>query len=155
MTNSAFVSESRFRVRFAETDAMGIVHHASYIIWMEQARTDYCRAAGMPYSEISAQGIDFMVTDIGVKYLSPSFFDDQIVVRAWVEKVGRASCRFGYQLYNETTGKIGIEGFSEHAAAGRDGKVKRLFPELYQLLTEKAGIGVETSFNRVKKEKTR
>ena len=154
-TSSAFIAESRFRVRFAETDAMGITHHSSYVVWMEQARTDYCRATGMPYNEISAQGIEFLVAEIGLKYLSSSFFDDQIVVRTWVEKVGKASCRFGYQIYDETTGKTCLEAFSEHAAATREGKIKRLFPELYQLLQSHAGTGPETSFNRAKKERAK
>lgn len=154
-TKAAYVAESRFRVRFAETDAMGITHHSSYVVWMEQARTDFCRTVGMPYNEISAQGIGFLVAEIGLKYLSSSFFDDQMVVRVWVEKVGRASCRFGYQIYDETTGKICLDAFSEHAAASREGKIKRLFPELYELLLSQAGIGPETSFNKAKKEKAK
>ncbi len=138
---AALVGESCFRVRFVETDAMGIVHHSSYIPWLEQARTDFCRTVGMSYPEISAKGIDFMVTELSVKYLSPSFFDNEIVVRAWVEKVGRVSCRFGYQIYNLTTGKICLGATTEHAAVNRDGKIQRMFPELYQLLLQHAGSG--------------
>jgi len=136
----AFVAEARFRVRYAETDAMGIVHHSSYIVWLELARSEYCRALGLPYPEISAQGIDFLVTEVAVKYLSPSFFEDEILVRTWVSKVGRVSCRFGYQVYDLTTGKLCVAGSTEHAGVDRSGKIKRFFPELYQLLSEKVGL---------------
>ncbi|MEI6043836.1 MAG: thioesterase family protein [Chloroflexota bacterium] len=137
----AFIAEARFRVRYAETDAMGITHHSSYIVWLELARSEYCRAVGMPYPEISRQGIEFLVAELAIKYLSPSFFDDEIVVRTWVEKVGRASCRFGYQVYDETTDKLSLRATTEHAAVGHDGKIKRFFPTLYQILSSHSGIG--------------
>ncbi len=145
---AAFIAESRLRVRYAETDAMGIVHHSNYVIWMEQARTDYCRSAGLSYTEISAQGLELAVTEVAVKYLSPCYFDDELIIKTWVEKVGRVSCRFGYQLYNATTGKISMEGATEHAAVSRDGKVQRFFPRLYQLMLANVGVGLPTTFNR-------
>src|SRR5215210_7381176 len=103
-TNGApFMAESRLRPRYAETDAQGVVYHTNYIIWFEVARGDYCRAVGFPYIEIEQDGYGFMVTDLQVKYFSPARYDDQIIVKVWLEKTGRASCIFGYQIYNETT----------------------------------------------------
>jgi acyl-CoA thioester hydrolase len=109
----------------------------------------------LPYNEISAQGIEMQVIDVYVKYLSPSRFDDEIVVKVWIEKVGRASCRFGYQIINETTGKLCVEAATEHAAEAHDGKIKRFFPKLYDTLITHAGTFPETYFSRKNKEKAK
>ncbi len=152
-TGEFFKAESSFRVRYAETDAMGITHHASYLVWLELARTEYCRMVGLPYTEISARGIEFQVTEVGVKYLRPSFFDNEITVQAWVENTGRVSCRFGYRVLNRTTGELCVEAFTEHASVDKRGKLTRLFPELYEVMVKNAGKGPVTYFNRPPKEK--
>ena len=136
-----YIVETRLRPRYAETDAQGVVHHTSYIVWFEVARGEYCRALGFPYSEIEKQGYGFMVTDLSVKYLSPARFDDEIVVKTWVERIGRASCIFGYQIYNETSGKISIEGMTKHAAVTPAGKLVRFSPELYTVVAPRVGRG--------------
>lgn len=109
----------------------------------------------MPYNEISAQGMELQVVDVYVKYLSPSRFDDEIIIRTWVEKVGKVSCRFGYQVFDKTTGKVCVEAATEHAGVGHDGKVRRFFPALYDLLVSHSGTFPETYFNRKNKEKTK
>jgi acyl-CoA thioester hydrolase len=132
-TSRPFVAETHLRVRYAETDAQGITHHTSYIIWFEVARGDYCRAIGYPYTRIEAENFGFVVTDLRVKYYYPAKFDDQIIVYSWLEKLGRASCVFGYRVYNETAQKICVEALSRHAAVTREGKPTRVSPELIAL----------------------
>lgn len=139
-----FIAETRLRVRFAETDAQQVVYHANYIIWFEVARGEYCREAGYPYTEIEKEGYGMMVTDLRVRYINPARYDDQLLVRAWMEKIGRASCIFGYQVYNETTGALNAEGLTRHAAVTPEGKVVRFSARLYQTMAPKAGRGPST-----------
>ncbi len=136
-----FISENHLRPRYAETDAQGVVYHANYIVWFEVARGEYCRTVGYPYLAIEREGYGFMVTDLSVKYLSPAYYDDEIVIKTWIEKTGRASCIFGYQIYNKTTGKICVEGMSKHASVSREGKLVRLSPELYATFSPLSGRG--------------
>jgi acyl-CoA thioester hydrolase len=136
-----FISENYLRPRYAETDAQGVVYHANYIVWFEVARGEYCRAIGYPYLAIEQEGYGFMVTDLSVKYLSPAYYDDEIVIKTWVEKTGRASCVFGYQIYNKTTGKICVEGMSKHAAVSREGKLVRFSQTLYETIKPLVGRG--------------
>jgi len=135
--------EVRLRTRYAETDGMGVIYHANYLIWFETARNEYCRLVGYPYLEMERQeGAYLMVTELSIKYHTPSFFDDEILVRTWVEEAGRASCVFGYQVWNETTGKLSVEGWSEHAAVDKvTGKIHRFSPLLYEVLVVNVGPG--------------
>lgn len=136
-----FIYEHFLRPRYAETDAQGVVYHANYIVWFEVARGEFCRAIGYPYLAIEREGYGFMVTDLNVKYLSPAYYDDEISVKTWVEKTGRASCIFGYQIYNKTTGKICVEGMSKHAAVSREGKLVRFSQQLYDTIVPLVGRG--------------
>src|SRR5262249_52764098 len=70
------------RVRYAETDRMGIVYHAHYIVWFEIGRTNYCRAAGMPYRAMEDSGLWILVTAVDCKYRGPARYDDEVRVRA-------------------------------------------------------------------------
>lgn len=136
-----FVAEAHLRVRYAETDGMRIVYHSNYVIWFEVARGEYCRAIGYPYPQIEREGYGFMVTELAVKYYSPARYDDEIRVKVWLEKIGRASCVFGYQIYNETSEKLCVEGMSKHAAVTPEGKLVRFSGPLYELAAPKAGRG--------------
>ncbi len=136
-----FIAEARLRVRYAETDAQGVVYHTNYIVWFEVARGEYCRMLGYPYAEIEREGYGFMVTELSTKFLSSARYDDPILVKVWLEKVGRASCIFGYQVYNELTGQLCVEGMSKHAAVTPQGKLMRFSSRLYDLMTPRAGRG--------------
>lgn len=127
------------RVRFAETDAQGVVYHTNYIVWFEVGRGEYSRAAGFPYKQIEQEGYGLVVTDLHIKYYSPARYDDEMTIKTWLEQIGRASCVFGYQIYNETSSKLAVEGFTKHAAVTPAGKLVRLSPKLYQTLA--AGVG--------------
>jgi acyl-CoA thioester hydrolase len=136
-----FINELFLRPRYAETDAQGVVYHANYLVWFEVGRGEYCRALGFPYSQIEQEGYGFMVTDLTIKYYSPTFYDNEISVKTWCEKIGRVSCVFGYQIYNKTTGKICVEGMSKHAAVDREGKLVRFGQHLYDAIAPKVGRG--------------
>jgi acyl-CoA thioester hydrolase len=145
---SGFIAEAHFRVRYAETDAMGVVYYANYAVWFEVARGEYCRAAGYSYAQMEKDfGMVMAVTEMGLKYRTPARYDDEMVVFVWVQKLGKASCVFGYQVFNETSGKICVEGFTEHAAVGADGRPKRFDRKLHELFTPLVGTGKSHYFS--------
>ncbi|HEU4889737.1 MAG TPA: thioesterase family protein [Thermoanaerobaculia bacterium] len=91
--------ESRLRVRYKETDQMGIAHHANYIVWFEIGRTDFCRAVGFPYNEIEARGFILVVTDVQCRYRIPFRYDDEVVIRTSLAEMASRSMTFAYELY--------------------------------------------------------
>ena len=112
--------ESRVRVRYKETDAMGIVHHANYIVWFEIGRTDLCRATGFPYSEIEARGYILVVTEIVCRFRTPFRYDDEVLIRTGVREVASRSMRFEYELRDTTGETLHATGFSSHLWLDRE-----------------------------------
>src|SRR2546426_9450607 len=90
--------EITLRVRYAETDAMGVAHHASYIIWLEQGRTELLRAHGASYREIEAAGFFVVLTDLQARYLAAARYDDLVIVRASLAELRSRGVRFVYEL---------------------------------------------------------
>lgn len=88
----------RVRVRFAETDAMGIVHHAAYLPYLEEARVEFLRDAGHPYVTLRAEGVDIAVLEASVRYLRPLHFDDEVDVHLTLASATRATFQIGYLL---------------------------------------------------------
>jgi acyl-CoA thioester hydrolase len=86
------------RVRFAETDAMGIVHHASYLPYLEEARVAYLRAVGHPYHELRDEGVDFAVLELSARYIRPLHFDDVVSVHLKVAQATRTTMQIAYLL---------------------------------------------------------
>ncbi|MDR3670508.1 MAG: thioesterase family protein [Holophaga sp.] len=122
----AISSKTTIRVRYAETDAMGIVHHAVYPVWMELGRSDLLRELGQGYSEWEAQGVFIAVAELRVKCRAPAHYDEQVEVRTWVKEAGRRKIVFGYAV---TRGEVRLaEGETVHVVMGRDGH-NRTLPE--------------------------
>jgi acyl-CoA thioester hydrolase len=88
----------RLRVRFAETDAMGIVHHSRYLPYLEEARVEYLRHLGHPYAELRAEGVDYAVLEVFVQYRQPLRFDDEVVVHLVLGGATRATFQMAYLL---------------------------------------------------------
>lgn len=122
------VSESTFRVRYAETDAMGIVHHSRYVPWFEIGRVNYLREMGLPYNQIEEMGFLFLITELGVSYRQPARFDDLVTVRTWAEKVYSRGMHLAYEIVNEA-GETLVTGFTRFICADHDGHPARLPPE--------------------------
>jgi acyl-CoA thioester hydrolase len=119
-------SETPIRVRYAETDAMGIVHHAVYPVWMELGRSDLLRQLGESYSAWEAQGVMMTVAEIRVKYRAPARYDELVGVRTWVKEAGRRKIVFGYEVARD--GVRLVEGETIHLVTGPDGR-SRTLPE--------------------------
>ncbi|HXI13685.1 MAG TPA: thioesterase family protein [Thermoanaerobaculia bacterium] len=106
--------ESRIRVRYKETDQMGIAHHANYITWFEVGRTDLCRAMGVPYREIEARGLLLVVTEVSCRYRSPFRYDDEVIVTTRLGRVSSRSMTFLYALSGEGESTERASGASSH-----------------------------------------
>jgi acyl-CoA thioester hydrolase len=102
------------RVRYKETDQMGIAHHANYIVWFEIGRTDLCRVAGFPYPDIEARGYILVVTDIQCRYRTPFRYDDEVLVRTSIAEMGSRSITFAYELYDARGETLRATGTSSH-----------------------------------------
>lgn len=112
------------RVRFAETDAMGIVHHGRYLPYLEETRVAFLRDIGHPYASIRAEGFDFTVIEAFVRYLKPLRFDDVVDVHMTVGPVTRATFQLGYLL---AIGEVPhATGVTVHGCVTNDGRPARL-----------------------------
>ena len=86
------------RVRYAETDQMGVAHHANYLVWCEMARTRHMDHLGVSYRELEAAGLRLPVVDVRIKYRAPARYDDLVRVRCWVRQIASRRIEFGYAV---------------------------------------------------------
>ena len=121
----------QLRVRFAETDAMGIVHHSRYLPMLEEARVAYLRHIGHPYSEVRAEGVEMNVLEAWCRYRKPLEFDDVVDVHVRVANVERASVQMGYLLRVE--GEVRATGVTAHGCVTPQGRPTRLPDWLRQM----------------------
>jgi len=121
----SFVKSGTIRVRYSDTDMMGIVYNANYLIWFEIARTEYCRNLGKTYREWEAQGYFLPVSESYCKYISPANYDDMVELfsRAPIEHIKPHSILFEYRVMVE--GRLLAEGWTKHAFVNQDGKIWR------------------------------
>jgi acyl-CoA thioester hydrolase len=124
--------ETEIRVRYAETDQMGIVHHSNYLIWFEAGRSDLCRAKGFSYKEMEELDNALMVVaEIYCRYKSPAFYEDVLTVRSRVGEIRSRSLRFSYEVYRASDKTLIAEGETLHLVTDKDKKV-RILPEIYK-----------------------
>lgn len=124
--------ESRVRVRYKETDQMGIAHHSNHLVWFEIGRTDLCREAGLEYRQIEELGWVLVVTEIGCRYRGPFRYDDEVLIRTQIEEGSPRLIRFGYQLVEAGSGDVRAEGFSGHVWVDRETRRPRAAtPEVF------------------------
>jgi acyl-CoA thioester hydrolase len=105
---------SPLRVRYAETDAMGVVHHAAYVPWFEVGRVNLLRAAGCPYGDIEARGLLVVLSDLQVRYRSPARFDDEVVIETQLITLKSRQIAFRYRALLAATATILVEGQTSH-----------------------------------------
>ena len=124
--------ETRLRVRYAETDQMGIVYHANYLVWMEVARTEYCRAAGIRYRDLEREeGILLAVVEANCRYVSPALYDEEVIVRTWIAQAHPRLLRFAYELVDAATNRLLATGETKHIFCDRERRATKL-PEKYR-----------------------
>ena len=123
--------ETLLRVRYAETDKMGIVYYANYLIWFEIGRTEFCRARGFSYRDMEESDDAFLVVaESYCRYKAPAYYDDELLVRTHITELRRRSLRFGYEIVRVTDDQIISEGETGHVVTDANGRV-RSFPQGY------------------------
>jgi acyl-CoA thioester hydrolase len=116
--------EMAIRVRYAETDRMGLLHHANYLVYFEQGRTELLRSQGLSYKDLEDQGYLLVLTRIQVRYRSPARYDDLLTLRTSVVRTTSVKIQHRYELLRE--GLLLAEGETTLGCVGRDGRVQRL-----------------------------
>jgi len=119
-------SVSRVRVRYAETDKMGVVYHANYFVWFEVGRTDLLRTLGWSYREMEAAGVSLPVIEAHCQYHRPAKYDDELEVRAQGRMLSPVRMEFTYQVVRSEDQVVAASGRTVHAALDRAGKPCRL-----------------------------
>ena len=130
--------ETRFRVRYAETDQMGVVYYANYLVWMELGRVEYCRAAGVRYKDMEVDdGVRLAVVDAHCRYLFPARYDEEIVVKTWIARANRRMIEFHYEIRDAQTSLELATGETKHIFLGSQMTPVKLPEKYYPLF----GIG--------------
>jgi acyl-CoA thioester hydrolase len=97
---SPSISESLVRVNYSETDQMGVVYHARYLVWLDIARTEHLRQSGMSYRELEQTGLRLAVSEVSIRYRQPARYDDLVRIRCWLRDVASRRVDFGYLVEN-------------------------------------------------------
>ncbi|MFC1853915.1 acyl-CoA thioesterase [candidate division CSSED10-310 bacterium] len=118
-----------FRVRYAETDAQGIVHNSNYLLYFELGRVEYLRSLEFDYASCIQQGFDFLLAASHVEYRSPATFDQLLYLQVCVWWVKRSSFQFRYQLADKRSGNIIAEGYTTHVTLDLKTRTSSPFPE--------------------------
>jgi len=138
--------ETEIRVRYAETDKMGIVHHSNYPVWFEIGRSEYCRARGFSYLDMEEKDNSLLVVaEIYCRYKSPAYYEDEITVRTKCAEIRSRSIRFVYEIYRADDDIILAEGETLHVITDTDKKVRTL-PESYKQMLLAPEITDENAF---------
>jgi len=125
------VSEARVRVRYAETDQMGVVYHSNYLIWFEVGRVELIRSMGLDYKQMEEEeGCGIAVVDVHVRYRAPARYDDELVVETRLLAARGAIIRFGYRILRVEDGLLLCEGETVHVVVGKNMK-KQSLPAKY------------------------
>lgn len=117
--------EIQIRVRYAETDRMGFLHHANYLVYFEQARTELLRQAGGNYKGMEDRGYFLVLSKVEVKYRSPAHYDDLLTVRTTVTRTSPVRLEHKYEVFNEA-GKLVAEGATTLACVDRAGRLQAM-----------------------------
>jgi acyl-CoA thioester hydrolase len=128
--------DTEIRVRYAETDQMGIAYHGNYVIWFEVGRTEYCRAAGAPYRSLEDRGVRILVTGVDCTYRRSARYDDRITIRTRIAESGSRGVTFHYQAIRTEDGALLAEGTTRHVYADHSGRPVRA-PDWFRKLFER------------------
>jgi acyl-CoA thioester hydrolase len=130
MSDAARYNDARVRVRYAETDQMGVVYHANYLVWFEVGRVELLRSLGFDYTQIEAEGFGIAVAEAMVRYKAPARYDDELLIRTRVKAMNGIILKFGYEVLRAADGVLLCEGETTHVVVDRAMKRSRM-PEKY------------------------
>jgi acyl-CoA thioester hydrolase len=135
--------ETLIKVRYGETDAMGIAHHGSYLSWLEVGRVEFMREMGLNYTEIEDRGLALPVIEARLRYLKPALFDEEISVKTVCISLTETRIVFGYLIHkeeknsdNEKKRPLIAHGYTVHAILGRNGRPCRIEKDIKSILED-------------------
>jgi len=138
--STATVNETRIRVRYAETDQMGVVYHANHFIWFEVGRVELLRQLGFSYKDMEREdGCFIAVVDAQCRYKAPVHYDDEVIVRTHLKHVREKVIRFGYELRRAENGELLAEGETTHIVANAQMRPRPLPEKFMQVFRAAAG----------------
>lgn len=126
---------SRVRVRYAETDQMGVVYHSNYFVWFEVGRTDLLRATGITYREMEAEGVSLPVIEAHCEYKQPARYDDDLDIRTTAQLISPVRVTFSYEVVRPADNQTVAIGQTVHASIDRSGRPCRLPARVRELFT--------------------
>jgi acyl-CoA thioester hydrolase len=124
-----------YRVKFFDTDTMGVVHHSNYIRWFETGRVEFLRTLGIDLNEMMNDGILFPIIEVGAKFHAPAHFDDELEIETTAEALTKAKMKFNYVIRRRGEEKILAEGTSTNVFTN-DGKICRLSDKYFERLVK-------------------
>jgi acyl-CoA thioester hydrolase len=127
-------TETRLRVRYAETDQMGVVYYANHYVWMEVGRIELCKACGFNYRDMEREdGVFLAVAESACRYRAPAHFDDEVIVKTWIEEANTRTVIFQYEMRLADGDRLLATGHTRHVYVNREMHKTRL-PEKYHTL---------------------
>lgn len=131
------ITETTFRVRYAETDASGVVYHAHYIVWFEHGRGDWFWQQGRDYHrDIEERGYNWPVVELSARYLSPARYGDLVTVKTWVKELKSREFTLAYEIINAETKQVLCIGWTKHLNIDVSWRVAAMPPDIRQLLAD-------------------
>jgi acyl-CoA thioester hydrolase len=130
------IVDTEIRVRYAETDQMGIAYYANYLVWFEVGRTEFCREKGFCYADLEALGYRLVVTDVHCRYRNAARYDEAITVRTWLKGMNRRMITFGYQILRKEKEEMIAEGETRHLCLDSNGTPKTLPQQFYDIFAK-------------------
>lgn len=140
---TAFIPQPRspveidVRVRYAETDQMGVVYHANYLVWCEVARTELIRQRFLPYSELEKRGVILAVADLSIRYHAPARYEDDVRVRTWISEIRSRTVTFSYEIDRLANSEVDVRlatATVRLVALGADSRPRKLPDDLLRAL---------------------
>ncbi|MDK2799734.1 MAG: acyl-CoA thioester hydrolase [Clostridiales bacterium] len=134
---SMYINETKIKVRYVETDQMGIVHHSNYFAWFEVGRTEFFEETGLSYREIEEQGIFFPLIESACQYKEGAKYQDEIIIKTWIQALGGVRATFYYEVIREKDYKTLATGKTVHAFVNRAFKpinLKKVNPKVWEKL---------------------
>ena len=132
------VVESTLRVRYVETDAMGVVHHSNYLAWFEVGRGEYMQQMGGSYAEFEEQGFYLPVSELDARFVAPARYWDVVTVRTSVAELRSRRVTFYYEVVMADSGQVLVTGHTRHICTDKQGRVRAIPKEVRALLEGKA-----------------
>ncbi|MRG85284.1 acyl-CoA thioesterase [Salinibacillus xinjiangensis] len=136
------IVEANIKVRYQETDQMGVVYHGNYLVWFEIGRTEFLEALGFKYAEMEKEGIVSPVVDANLQFKSPIRYGDDVVIKTWVDQYDGLKVVYAYEIV-DGEGKTAVTGTTSHVCVKKDSfrpvSTRKKFPELHQAYIQAKG----------------